>query len=267
MMLHDQLVVNIAVGLPFFVIGFFVAPAFGYISEPVRAGRVSLRDVRDAADSSVGEPRPRVRATRRQMSSNDSLLLIGLVGIVVVQLFDTYRVQVILGLLVVSAVLVLAACSSLVVMSRRGVVAPDMMTRVTFLALFALFGVGVFVAAMVRRPLALSTQGVQSGEVQGLERLLALAYQVVGALAFAGVAFAGIAFSVAVIASLNLYVGAWGKWLSTVLYRRTSGVWSAQMFFVGLFASVVALLFASGVAYEWVASTDPTDELLTLPSG
>lgn len=265
--LLDQLWPQILIGLPFFVIGSLMGPAFGKATLAPSEGRADLKHILEFALRLV--PRRAARIKQQSSSSNtsdwDRLAIWGVGAFLVIKLYLKFHTEILVTLAMIAVAIIFATALSLVLMSRKEAVANNVRTGATLSALLVAFVVGIVcVSFLWNPPVGDSTlQGMLNEDSPAtLTGLLYVGYQVVGAGAFLGLAVFCIAFCIALMAALNLYSGAAGQWLWRIMFRYTSFAWSKWTIFSGVVLAAFAIMFAGGWMFDWVSKLNA----LSLPS-
>jgi hypothetical protein len=243
---------NVVLGLPFFMVGLLVAPAFGYISEQVvAAGSVTLRVVLNGADAVA--PRPiRRRTLTRQASSledKDRVFVAIVIVVAVVGLYLKYRAPILLGLSIVALIIAIAATVSIVSMSRKRILTGSHSTTFVLVMLYFAFAVGIVDVALLWNPPAggeLFREYISGESSDKFLGFMFVAYQVVGAVSYLLVAVLSIGFCIAIMTAINLHTNTWGRWLWKLLFRYTSITWSGWAFGLALFLAALSILCAGG---------------------
>lgn len=261
------IVTNFLLGIPFFIIGLLVAPAFGYVSERVlRAGAIPLHSAMTNAKALM-PPAP-ARRPRRSRSSDtsdgDRLIVAVTVALTVIGLYMKYRGIVLLGITLVALVVAIAATISIVAMSRKGVVSGGRHITAVLLMLYFSFAVGIVSVAFLWDPPAggeLFSQFLERYEQNrtyaSFEGIVFIAYQILGAGSYLLVALISIAFSIAIMAAINLHTGTWGRWLWKYLFRYTSVTWSRWMFVGAVLLAAFSIACSGGWLYLLLSQLAP----------
>lgn len=270
------IIANASIGLPFFVVGFLISPAFGYIARDPSMTVAPIRQVmREAliATRDLFTRQPRMVQRRASNTSDADRIVIGIaLGVGVIVLYMKYRVPVLATISVIAFLVAVAATISIVLMSRRGVVTGGHHITVILLLLFVSSVLGIVDVALLWNPPAggeLFRQFVAafatSRRLQGLEGIAFVAYQIIGAACYLVVALFSIAFSIAIITALNIRAGAWGQPIWKIGHRFTSFAWSPWILGLAVFLGAVSVVASSGWLFHWLEQFSAASAVIPTP--
>jgi hypothetical protein len=274
---QTAIVSNVAIGLPFFIIGFLISPAFGYIARDPSLTVASIRQVMREALSATEHlfmRRSRVTQRRDSTTSDADRIVIGIVVAAgVIALYMKYRVPVLAAISAIAFLVAVAATISIVMMSRRGIVTGGHRITATLLLLYASSALGIVDVAFLWNPPAggeLFRQFVAafatSQQLRGLEGMAFVAYQIIGAACYLLVAVLSIAFSIAIITALNIRAAAWGQPIWKFGYRFTSFTWSPWILGVAVLLGTVSVAASGGWLFHWLEQFSTVHTLIPTPA-
>lgn len=256
----DKIIVEIAIGAPGLLAGTFIAPAFGRIQLHPGASRSSLPEIVNDAKRNYPvrfRPKPRQSPTPHSGSEWDTLAGWAIAAAVVIGLYIKYRTPILVGLVGIASFIALLGAISIINMARKNVVTGRFSISLSLVALFCASGIGFLLVAWLWQPPFASAEYInflETGDSGGLNSALFVLYQIIGAISYVLVATICIGFSICVMSSVNLHVGAAGRWLWSFAFRSTSNVWSTVMPFIAIICSIMALAMSSGYAFELITS-------------
>lgn len=251
----DAIWTEIAIGLPGLLAGVFIAPAFGRISGSPGQSASSLPSIVRTAKSKYPAKlrRKQVQANRTTTGSGSDTLTAWIIGTaIVVSLYIEHRERVLIILFAIATAISAIAAISILLMSRKRVVAGNRGVYLALLALFLATGVGFLLVVLLWNPPFATEQYIkflETGKDGGIEGLLFVAYQILGGLSYLVVAFFCISFSICLVSSVNLHVRAAGMWLWSISFRATSGAWSPVVAFITIICSLISIAMSSGFAF------------------
>jgi hypothetical protein len=258
-------VAEVVLALVFFVVGWVAGPAVAYVSRHTSPTGVTLSEVRNnAAEMTLGISelfqdlfnRPRRSSTQ---SDGDRAIVAVIVGLAVVTAYLTFRVPVLVAIILLSLLLAILATVCLIRMSRAGVIASGRGVVFALLGSYLACGVGLLNVVLLWYPPAggaafqdFISMFESTGAFASVEGILFVAYQVMGAVAFLMVGLFSTSFSIALMSAVNIHNGAWGGWLHQFMYAVTSFAWSSLAAVMAIILSAFSVFLSGGWAYSMI---------------
>lgn len=252
--------------LPSMLMGMFLGPAFSNMSRGLEGVPIEyLRQYADEVCRVARGPQSPPPSQKRATSGDDGneALVLWVIGVVVaVSVYVKYRLPILLVLLTLALAISVVAVLVLAVASRRGVIARSYGRAIAFLAPVIFSAVGIVVVSWMWQPPRggeVLRRFVDSYRTAGfqLEGFGFVVYQLLGAIFFVSVALGCIMFCVANLCAIYIGVDAWGQTLWRWIYGHIGGAARPRVFWVLGAASLISLLLASGLVFQWLWEQPP----------
>jgi hypothetical protein len=253
-------------GLAMMVVGAIITPAFVKIRNGGAHGHaLTLTQAIASATAATRRRRQRRTATTKVKPDRQDgdewtpIISFVVVGFIVVRLYTLYREPVLWALFGVCAAVFLAACTSIVTLSRNDVLAGRgwsfaLLWGVLLVAVGVLDLVWLVYPAFHQDYFARLLKAFQNHGGVDLDSVLFVGYQIVGAALFAVVAFSFLCVASACVSAAYLALGIRFRWFWVAMYRATSFHANHPMRLVAVTLLVAALsaAFTSGWLYNLV---------------
>jgi hypothetical protein len=260
-------------GIVLMVVGAIVAPAYMKIRNgDARGQALTLRQAIASANAATRRRRrrrPPAAEAKSARSKDDEwtpLFLIAIAGFVVVRLYTLHREPILWMFFGICVAVFAAACISIVTLSRNDVLAGSgwsfaLLWGVLLVAVGVLDLVWLVYPAFHQDYFARLLEAFQSQASVDFDSVFFVAYQIVGAAAFAAVAFSFLCLASACVSAAYLALDIRFRWFWTAMYRATSFHANHPMMLVvvTLLLSAMSAAFTSGWVYNLVGDRPALD--------
>lgn len=230
----------------FAILGALISPAFNNINSMNTDSPLEYRVIYQKALRKCPKitKQKKYKEHNSQQSDADFIIMLVVGAFATASLYLKYKLYI--GLVVaVGAVLTgVVTAIALIVMSRRGVVAPKIISY-PLLAIFLMVAIGLTVAAFI-----FNVDPTGKNSISSLNDVASLIYQLMGALIYLAASVSCIFYCVSLLCSIYIEVNAFGARLWKVLFRMTSAPKPVFLIVSSIILGILAIFFANGDIFK-----------------